>query len=184
MKLAELVPGRGCGTCTLCCKLMTVSELEKPSGTWCSHVAQGKGCGIYETRPHSCRAFLCGYLSTEALSDAWYPGRCKIVLSSNEGGITAQIDPSRPDVWRQAPYYEQFKSWSRAMSPNGRVMLLRVGARAVVILPDEDVDVGVVSPSDSFFLDMLPGAVGPQYRVRKEAKSADLLRLPVAEQVE
>ena len=184
MKLAELVPGRSCGTCTLCCKLMKVSELDKPSGTWCTHVAQGKGCGIYETRPHSCRAFLCGYLSTEALSDAWYPGRCKIVLSSNEGGITAQIDPSRPDVWRQAPYYEQFKSWSRAMSPKGRVMLLRIGARAVVILPDEDVDVGVVSPSDSFFLDMLPGAVGPQYRVRKEARSAELPHLPVAEHAE
>ena len=172
MKLAEPVPGRSCGTCTLCCKLMKVSELDKPSGTWCKHVVQGKGCGTYETRPHSCRAFLCGYLSTESLSDAWYPGRCKIVLSSSERGITAQIDPSRPDVWRQAPYYEQFKSWARVMSPMGRIRLWRIGARAIVILPDEDADVGMVGANDSFFLDMMPGPVGPQYRVRKEAKGA------------
>ena len=169
MKLAELVPGRSCGTCTLCCKLMKVSELDKPSGTWCKHVVQGKGCGIYETRPQSCRAFLCGYLSTESLSDAWYPGRCKIVVSSGERGITAQIDPSRPDVWREKPFYEQSKSWSRVMSPQGRIMLLRIGARAVVILPDADV--GMVGHNDAFFLDIMPGPVGPHYRVRKEAKA-------------
>lgn len=177
---AKLVEGRSCGSCTLCCKLMKVSELDKPSGTWCKHVVQGKGCGTYETRPESCRVFLCGYLSTEALGDAWYPGRCKIVVYANERGITAVIDTSRSEVWREAPYYEQFKSWSRVMSPKGRVMLLKIGTRAVVVLPAEDVDVGVVGPNESFFVDRFEGPAGPQYKVRRERKSTELPGLPQA----
>jgi hypothetical protein len=169
---AEIVPGRSCGSCTLCCKLMQVAELDKPSDRWCPHVLQGKGCGIYAERPQSCHNFLCGYLSTAALSDAWYPARCKIVLSASDGGITALIDRSRPDVWRQAPYYEQFKSWSRVGSPKGRIMLVRIGRRAIVVLPDEDVDLGEVDPSDAFFVDIAAGPAGPRFRVRAERKGA------------
>ena len=31
------VPGRACGSCTLCCKTMGVDELAKPPGVWCQH---------------------------------------------------------------------------------------------------------------------------------------------------
>ena len=61
---------RACGTCTLCCKLMEVRDLGKDDGVWCKHVLQGRGCGIYQTRPESCRTFLCGWISTEALDEA------------------------------------------------------------------------------------------------------------------
>ena len=48
-----LVPGRICGSCMLCCKVMIVDELNKPSGTLCRHAVLGKGCFIREQRPRS-----------------------------------------------------------------------------------------------------------------------------------
>lgn len=55
---------RECGSCTACCTLMWVEELEKPERVPCPHLC-AKGCGIYETRPGSCGAFLCLWLWDE-----------------------------------------------------------------------------------------------------------------------
>src|SRR5436305_14221849 len=44
---------RSCGDCTLCCKLLSITELEKPIGKWCPHCEIGKGCKIYDCRPQS-----------------------------------------------------------------------------------------------------------------------------------
>lgn len=164
-KPSEFVPGRSCGKCTMCCKLMEVREIDKDDGIWCKHVLQGRGCGIYETRPASCRTFLCGWLSTEALDEAWYPARSELILVSKEGGLTALVDPSRPEVWREELYYAQLKAWSRQMSPKGMIVLVKVGLRAVVLLPDEDIELGIVRRTDDAFVDILPGPHGQKYRV-------------------
>jgi hypothetical protein len=45
---------RTCGTCSLCCKLPYVSELNKPIDPWCKHASPGReggGCLIYPDRP-------------------------------------------------------------------------------------------------------------------------------------
>jgi hypothetical protein len=34
---------RICGTCSLCCKLPYVAELNKSIDTWCQHARPGKG---------------------------------------------------------------------------------------------------------------------------------------------
>jgi len=60
--LPHLVPGRACGTCMMCCKVPYIKEFEKPAGVWCKHAVAGKGCGIYESRPSSCRAFYCMWM--------------------------------------------------------------------------------------------------------------------------
>ena len=52
---------RGCGTCTACCTVLDVPELDKPEGVPCQHLTD-QGCGIYEDRPEACRNFKCGYL--------------------------------------------------------------------------------------------------------------------------
>ena len=49
---------RKCGACTLCCTALAVPELDKPNGVPCKHLTP-EGCGIYEDRPPSCRAFEC-----------------------------------------------------------------------------------------------------------------------------
>jgi coenzyme F420-reducing hydrogenase beta subunit len=51
---------RGCGTCTACCTVLDVPELDKPEGVPCQHLTD-QGCGIYEDRPEACRTFECLY---------------------------------------------------------------------------------------------------------------------------
>src|SRR4029450_3980750 len=75
------VPGRTCGTCTLCCKVYpVVPDLDKPRSVWCPHCVAGKGCGIHVKRPNICRTFFCNWLLDEALGPEWKPERCKFVL--------------------------------------------------------------------------------------------------------
>lgn len=47
----QLVAGRSCAGCTLCCKLLAVEALAKPRAKWCPHCDSKQGCTIYETRP-------------------------------------------------------------------------------------------------------------------------------------
>jgi hypothetical protein len=51
---------RSCDGCTACCHVVGVNELGKPYHTDCRHQCPG-GCSIYEHRPLSCRAYLCGW---------------------------------------------------------------------------------------------------------------------------
>jgi hypothetical protein len=69
-----------CGSCTVCCKLISVKELNKPAGTPCQHCNIGRGCAIYQDRPHSCRAWSCGWLVTPDMRDEYRPDRCGFVL--------------------------------------------------------------------------------------------------------
>src|SRR5262245_7587478 len=91
------LPGRSCGGCTLCCKVLGVPALEKPRGTWCSHCERGTGCRIYETRPDACRTFLCGWLVNPRFGAEWKPERSKIVdrkstrLNSSHLGISYAV---------------------------------------------------------------------------------------------
>ena len=52
---------RECGTCTACCTVLAVAELNKPMRWACDHVTCA-GCGIYEKRPQACRDFDCAWL--------------------------------------------------------------------------------------------------------------------------
>ena len=54
-------PGRECGPCTACCATLAIVELNKPARRACDHLCRA-GCGIYETRPASCREFHCLWL--------------------------------------------------------------------------------------------------------------------------
>lgn len=59
----RLVEGRSCGSCNVCCVALTIDDpdLQKVQGYRCRHLKPDQGCGIYETRPHTCRTFFCGW---------------------------------------------------------------------------------------------------------------------------
>ena len=50
---------RSCGTCSLCCTVLRVDELDKRAGDDCLHQRGENGCGIYESRPAICRSYQC-----------------------------------------------------------------------------------------------------------------------------
>src|SRR5258707_684763 len=86
--MENLVPGRECAECTVCCTVPTIDkpELQKPAGTTCRHC--NKGCGIYETRPEVCRTFFCGWRQLEIFGDAWRPDKC---------GVYAELETDIPE---------------------------------------------------------------------------------------
>ncbi len=91
-----LVPGRECGSCTVCCKTLKINvpELKKLAAVLCDHCAAGVGCKIYESRPSVCKEWYCGWRGMGYLSDEWRPDRCGVLIDivGGEGeGIPADF---------------------------------------------------------------------------------------------
>ncbi len=76
----DLVAGRACGECTVCCTVMAIDkpEIQKEAGLTCRHCA--RGCTIYETRPALCRDFYCGWRQLPILDDSWRPDRSGVFV--------------------------------------------------------------------------------------------------------
>ena len=91
----DLVPGRECGRCTVCCKTLKIDvpELKKLADVLCDHCTEGAGCKIYEHRPAVCSGYHCGWRGMAFLSEHWRPDRCGILISLvGEGqGIPAEF---------------------------------------------------------------------------------------------
>jgi hypothetical protein len=149
---AAVINGRRCGACTLCCKVLGISELGKPQGQWCPHCASGRGCKIYDARPQECRTFYCGYLTWNMMDDRehWFPAKSKMVVVSEEEGtcIAIYVDPGRPAAWQEKPYYSDIKHWSVLASIQTHHVLLRIGKRTIVVFPDSEVHLGVVADDE------------------------------------
>jgi hypothetical protein len=142
--------GRSCGTCTLCCKVMKISELNKPQGAWCPNCKAGNGCTVYAERPRECRDFNCGYLTNPELGEEWKPSHSKIVVVPVPGGkrIAVHVDPQRPDAWKQEPYYSTLKRWAAMAVANRGQVFVGIGRRTYMIFPDRDVDLGIVAEDE------------------------------------
>lgn len=77
---------RTCGGCTACCRALAIPELDKPSATPCRHeqpalAGRPAGCGIYATRPETCRGFRCLWLAG-ALPQGERPDRSGLIASA------------------------------------------------------------------------------------------------------
>jgi hypothetical protein len=150
-----LVPGRICGSCMMCCTVMQVDELNKPSGVTCSHAVAGKGCTIHDQRPRSCRRFFCGWRLDPNIDSLWKPDISGFVLtiSLRYGAMLLMVDPARPLAWKIQPYYGRLKEWSgRAFKEGKRIVAIVAGGEATVVLPDRDVPLGVLAPDDEIVL--------------------------------
>ena len=146
----QSVEGRTCGDCTLCCKLMKIVELDKKEGLWCGHCRPGVGCAAYATRPSECRSFTCGWLTNPDLDDAWKPNRARMVVTLEDEGrmVAVHVDPSQPRAWMQPPFYAKLKHWARLAEASDRLVMVRIGSRALVVFPDRDVDIGAMQNGD------------------------------------
>jgi Fe-S-cluster containining protein len=89
----------------------------KPPHGWCSHVKHPGGCGIYRTRPESCRTFYCMWMMDERIKDHWFPAKSKIVIHANvEHGakyINFIVDPAYPLRWREEPWFSEIKHMAK-----------------------------------------------------------------------
>ena len=171
-----VVPGRACGTCSMCCKVVSIAELSKPAGQWCGHCRPGRGCGIHASRPIVCRSFYCEWIVARGLGPEWKPDKAKFLLfKTNEGRrLTAHVDPGQPNAWRRSPYYENLKVWAREAAEQSPMHLIDVmiGEHATVILPDRDVEVGIVAADEHVTLERTPLGRIEVRKVKRESVAA------------
>ena len=66
-----MIKNRKCGSCRECCIVLDVEPMDSPRNSPCPKLCAA-GCGIYETRPVSCRTFTCAWLEG-AMSRAMQP---------------------------------------------------------------------------------------------------------------
>jgi hypothetical protein len=144
----QIVPGRSCEGCTMCCTLLSIEELDKPRGQDCSHCDIGVGCATYETRPPSCANFFCGYLLNPSLGENWRPLTCGIVLSFDPetNRILVSVEAARGQIWKQDPYAATLKNWAARILPLQGMVLVLQGPDTIAILTDRDINLGIIAP--------------------------------------
>lgn len=150
---------RSCGGCTMCCKTMGVPDLEptKKPHQWCQHCQIGKGCGIYETRPKTCKEFECVWLqdTRNLFDESCRPDRVGVVIvPADDGmGLIAHCDPSRPTAWRN----EKILARLKVCAKGGYLAAARAGPRYWVITPTTEWEVtpdNVVADKDGNQVDV------------------------------
>jgi hypothetical protein len=120
-----IVPGKSCGSCTVCCTVMGVPELKKRPWEPCPHVTPGLGCGIYAERPTGCRKFICGWLLDPSMGPDLKPENCHVVFDQkDEHNIFATCDANYPDAWRAPNVVEFLHRLARALGPTRKVVVL------------------------------------------------------------
>jgi hypothetical protein len=150
---SRTVPGRSCGSCSLCCKLPPFEEpgFKKPANEWCPHCAPGKGgCQIFETRPQTCRDFWCLWMLVPELDDRWRPTVAKmfLIVDRTDTRISVYVDPAFASEWRQEPYYSELKR----LSGRGQVVVF-IKNRVIVVFPKKEIDLGILGPNDWVTID-------------------------------
>jgi len=96
----ELVSGRSCGDCTVCCVVHSFDspEFRKLPGVPCGHLREGGGgCVIHETRFAACRTYHCVWRFLPGLGEGWRPDRSNVLVDFQTEDLPAQY-PKRPGI--------------------------------------------------------------------------------------
>jgi hypothetical protein len=135
--MVDPVPGKSCGSCTLCCKVLTIEELQKPAGIYCSHCKVGVGCGIYAERFDVCRNFMCAWTYSTTMGPELKPEVTHVVIWEWTGGrsVLAECDLDYPDAWR-APAVINFLRQTAAKLPSGWIVVAKLGQQTWRITQD------------------------------------------------
>lgn len=129
-----LVPGRECGTCTMCCEVLRIEALAKPELTPCTH--QQGGCSIYPVRPSACREFFCGWRALPFVGTHWYPPDSGMMVfpMAAEKRLTVHVDPARAEAWQAQPYATDLANWALAARRMDMRLSVVVGREEVAVL--------------------------------------------------
>ncbi|HMI97023.1 MAG TPA: hypothetical protein VK479_10970 [Micropepsaceae bacterium] len=94
----DLVAGRECGECSVCCTVLNVDtpEFQKLPGKPCAHLC-AQGCAIHETRFPVCRAYHCGWRYLAGLSEDWRPDKSGVLVDFQADDLPPHY-PKRPGI--------------------------------------------------------------------------------------
>ena len=99
-----------CGSCTLCCEILPIPEIQKPENVLCQNCTKNSGCNIYSSRPKSCIDFKCLFIETDMVEEL-RPNKCNIIFEKITETIylgTRQKD--NLENWNTVPVKNYMKS--------------------------------------------------------------------------
>jgi Fe-S-cluster containining protein len=173
-----VVPGRHCGSCSLCCKVYPVQELSKPAGAWCIHSVRGSGCANHANRPRACRQFFCAWLLDPNLGPEWKPEVCRFVLAADPAcqALTVMADPGMPLAWKREPYYSRLKQFSEILFRQNKKILVNLRGNITAVLPDGDVPIGVVGAGEEIVIWREGSTYGARRGLERAKTSSEIKR--------
>lgn len=121
------IPGKECGACSFCCKVLEITELAKPAGKLCEHCAS-PGCGIYPSRPKVCRDYDCSWKSDRTMSKQLRPDRTGTILMEDPDTdeYRAVCDPVKPFAWLTPLVFKHLV----AVAKSGRTVVAKAGLQS------------------------------------------------------
>lgn len=128
-----LVPGRDCGSCSLCCILPDIAEFDKPANEPCRHCLPGGGCDAYDVRPSTCRDFYCLWRTDPTLGDVWEPRVSRMMMYGQGPQLTVLVEPEAAAIWRDAPYHGWLEEKARSLKPAGGYVVVYAGEDVAVV---------------------------------------------------
>lgn len=151
---------------------MGIVELEKPRNVWCDHAIPGRGCAIYDQRPHSCSVFSCLWLLDAELGEEWKPERSKLVIvPDNDSRATrVYVDAASPDAWKREPYHQSLLDFMQKGMLEGRLLFINIGNKHGLLLPDARAgwrleDLGTLQAGDEIKLKRIGYPFATRYEV-------------------
>jgi hypothetical protein len=139
----DLKPARQCADCSMCCKILKITSLEKPRFDWCSKCLIGRGCSAYDARPEECRTFECMWLYDKNLPEAFRPNKCHFVMYTHHAGyFIVECDRHVRNIHTNKKYEKYFRDISRKLEPSGRFVAVCYGEDVFAITPGKVYDLG------------------------------------------
>lgn len=128
-----LVPGRDCGSCSLCCILPDIAEFDKPANQPCRHCLTGGGCDAYAARPSTCRDFFCLWRTDATLGFEWEPSVSRMMMYAQGPQLTVLVEPEAGAIWREATYLGLLEARAQSLKPEGGYVVVYAGEEVAVV---------------------------------------------------
>lgn len=127
------IPGKACGPCNMCCKILEIEDFDKPPGPYCAFCTPGGGCTTYATRPQTCRDFACLWKGDRGLTPRLRPDLVGTLLmeDADSDDYLAVCDPEKPFAWRTPLVFNHLVQ----VAKSGRVVMAKAGTKAWRIHP-------------------------------------------------
>ncbi len=137
-------PTVDCGSCSMCCFLMAVPDINKPAAIWCEHCDRPHGgCKVYnqpDVKPQACSDFACLWLvsqsrpAAERMIYGVRPDRAKVMMhdardEDNPNVMYVHVDPAHPAAWRWSPVLDHIQQVMR----RGCAVHIIIGHRRIVL---------------------------------------------------
>jgi len=128
------IPGKACGSCSFCCKVLEIEELKKSAGATCASCLGTGGCAVYASRPDVCRDYHCDWKEDRGLTAAYRPDKVGTLLMQDPDSdeYQAVCDPEKPFSWRNPLIFKHLVS----LAKDGHIVVAKAGLRAWRIFPD------------------------------------------------